>query len=305
MPNLLPFPVRVRVIRTLVEGNSIRAVSRLTDTDKDVVMRLGVTVGKGCMRLHNALVGPAELQYIEIDEIWGFVGRHEKRKLKTDPAEYGDTYTMFAIDRDTKLIPSFLTGKRNLDTATRFMKDLRKRIEGKPHISVDGWPEWIESTRRAFGWDGADVASIVKEYAKKKACAADEDARKCGRVKSTEKTTIFGEPEQEMISTSHAERANLTTRMHQRRLTRLTNAFSRKAENLAAAVALHYFWYNFVRIHETIKTTPARKAGIAHRPWTIADMTYAALMVMGEMNPPTFQKRARRYPRLTHVDAAP
>lgn len=171
MANVLPFPVRSRIIRTLVEGNSIRSTSRLTNADKDVVMRLGATVGEGCQKLHDRLVHDVHTGPIEVDETWNFVGRHERRKQPNDPKSWGDQYTLFALDADSKLVPSYVTGKRELGTATTFMRDLHSRVAGKPQVSVDGWPHWIESLRRSFGYQGVDAGSIVKEYQKE--CAGD------------------------------------------------------------------------------------------------------------------------------------
>jgi hypothetical protein len=151
MANVLPFHVRVRVVKALAEGTSIRAAARLTGTNKDAVMRLGLLVGLGCMKLHAKLVQKIRAALIEIDEIWAYVGVHEKRKRERHPAHFGDTYTIFAIDAETKLVPSYLTGKRSLPFATKFMHDLRSRVAGKPQISVDGWPQWEESIRRSCG----------------------------------------------------------------------------------------------------------------------------------------------------------
>jgi hypothetical protein len=296
MPNVLPFPVRCQIIRTLVEGNSIRATARLTDTDKDAVMRLGALVGQGCLKLHDQLVGHVPAAVLEIDETWSYVGRHERRKIKSDPATFGDTYTMFAIDTDTKLVPSFHTGKRELPDATIFMADLRERVEGHPQMSVDGWPHWEESIRRTFGHEGADVGAIVKEY--QKACS--RDTGNCGRVKSSKRKTIYGKPEQELISTSKAERMNMTTRMQQRRFTRLTNGYSKKKSNHVAAVGLHYFWYNFVRVHESIDTTPAVKAGVADHEWSIEELVGRALEEVGEAHPEPPPNARKRYQRKTH-----
>lgn len=296
--NVLPFKVRTRVIRTLVEGNSVRSAARLTKTDKDAVVRLGVTVGEGCKKLHDKLVHNVPGGTYEIDETWGYVGRHERRKLPTDPKEFGDQYTMFAMEADTKFVPSFKTGKRTLPVATAFMADLRARVDGKPQLTVDGWPHWVEATRRTFGHNGAHVGMTVKEYQKE--CHADDTSRGCGRVKSQDKTVIYGNPDQAKISTSKAERFNLTQRMSDRRLTRLTNAYSKKVENHGASAGLHYFYYNFVRVHESLGTTPAVKAGVADHEWTVEEMTQAALAEMGEGNPPPKGTRPRRYERKTH-----
>ena len=298
MPNVLPFHMRVRIVECLVDGNSQEATARITHTNKDAVAKLAYTVGLGCMKLHNRLVKGVVARYIEIDEIWTYVGRHEKRKKPSDPRWFGDMYTMFAIDAHSKLVPSYLTGKRTLSTATQFMKDLRARVRGKPQLSVDGWPDWVESVRRTFGWKGADLAAVVKEYQRPWG-VKQVGAGSYGRVKSVEKTVIYGEPKQDHISTAIAERMNLTTRMKQRRLTRLTNAYSNKKDNLVAAVALHYMHYNFCRIHDTTGKAPAVSAGLIKQAWTVGDLTRAALEEMGEMNQP--RSKATRYKRKTHV----
>jgi IS1 family transposase len=250
------------------------------------------------MKLHDKLVQGLIGGVYEIDETWGYVGRHERRKLKTDPSWFGDQYTMFAMEADTKLVPSYQTGKRTLPVATRFMRDLRARVEGMPQLTFDGWPHWIEATRRTFGHEGAHVGMTVKEYQKE--CRPDDTSKGCGRVKSQKKTVVFGKPKQHRISTSKAERYNLTSRMTDRRLTRLTNGYSKKAKNHAASAALHVFWYNFVRVHETLGTTPAVSAGIAAHEWTIEEMAHAALAEMGRENPEPKGTRPRRYQRKTH-----
>lgn len=293
--------VRSRIIHALVEGTSIRATARQTHTNKDAVMRLGLLVGLGCMKLHDRLVTDVHFDYVEVDEVWSFVRKHEKRKLKQDPKSWGDTYTMFAVDPDTKFVVSYATGKRTLGTASRFMHDLRKRVRGKPQISVDAWPHWTESVRRAFGYSGCHLGAIVKEYAKKKDIHSPERRYTPSRIKETRRTKIFGNPDDSMISTSMAERVNMTSRMHQRRLTRLTNAYSKKKDNLMAAVGLHFFWYNFVRVHESLNNTPAVAAHVAKEAWALEQMIVAALAEMGEAPARTRPESRRRYQRKTHV----
>jgi len=161
--NVLPFHVRVRIIATLIEGTSIRGTARQTHTNKDAVMSLGLKVGLGCMRLHNQLVTGARIKRIEVDEVWTYVGAHAKRKLPKHPAYFGDVYTFFAFDPETKLVPSYFTGKRTLTSAMHFMKDLRSRVLGKPQMSVDGWPHWIDAVRRTFGYNGVHLGCVVKE----------------------------------------------------------------------------------------------------------------------------------------------
>ena len=268
---------RVQVIATLVEGNSIRATSRLCRVDKDAVMKLGVIVGLGCLALHDRLIRGVRMATGEVDEVWAFVGRHEKRKRPTDPAEWGDNYTFFAIDAVSKIVPAYFTGRRDLNDATAFMVDLRKRVVGKPQLSVDGWIHWPEAVRRGFGSRGCDLGLVSKEYQNEP--DHDDPVRRYtpGRVKWMEKRAILGSPDMDTTSTSIAERLNLTSRMGQRRITRLTNAYSKKRENLRAAVALHFAHYNLVRVHETLGTPPAVAAGIVAAPWSIAELVRAAL----------------------------
>lgn len=277
MANVLSLTKRAHVIRALCEGTSIRATARLCGVYKETVMNLGRDVGLGCMKLHDRLVGDIKSNYIEIAECWAFVGSKEKNRRKGAPREYGDAYTMFAIDIDTKLVPSYKTGKRTLDAATKFMGDLRKRVKGTPQISVDGWPHWIESVRRTFGHNGCHLGQTVKEYAKKSDTSTPERKYSPSRVKTVSRTKVYGSPEEEMISTAIAERCNMTSRMSQRRLTRLTNGYSKKLKHLKAAIALHFMYYNFVREHETLKTTPAVKARLAKKPWTMEELVQAAL----------------------------
>ncbi len=282
MANVLPFALRCKIIAHLVEGNSIRTTGRLCGADKDAVMKLGVVIGLACLTLHARLVTGVQMAIGEVDEVWAFCGRHARRVRPTDPPEFGDHYTLFCLDAVSKVVPSFLTGVRDGDTALAFARDLRARTVGKPQISVDGWQGWPGAFRRAFGWNGVNLGECVKEYQNE--TDPRDPARKYspGRVKSVTKRPLLGVPNMDDVSTAMAERLNLTARMQQRRLTRLTNAYSKKAENLRAAIALHFFWYNFVRVHETIGTTPAVAAGLASAPWSIADLVAAALDVAAE-----------------------
>ena len=282
MANVLSFQARVAVIAHLVQGTRIRATAKLCEVDKDAVMRLGVIVGLACLVLHDRLMTGVRSALLEVDEVWAYVGRHDRRRLAKDPPEFGDHYTMFAIDPVSKLVPSFLTGRRNPDTALSFACDLRNRVMGKPQVSVDGWPHWPEAFRKAFGWSGVDLGACLKEY--ENDSTPKDPARKYspGRVKSVEKRPLLGCPAMDAVSTALAERLNLTTRMHMRRLTRLTNAYSKKAENLRAAVGLHFAWYNMVRVHETIGTTPAVAAGLVAAPWSLPELVAAALAIAEE-----------------------
>ena len=277
MANVLPFNRRVEIIAHLLDDASIRGAARLCGVDKETVMRWGVIIGRGCLALHDRIVRAVRMLLGEADEVWAYVGRHQLRLRPSDPPDWGDAYTMFAIDAVSKLVVSFLTGPRDLATATAFMRDLRARVVGKPQVSVDGWPIWPLAVREAFGKDGCDLGRVVKVYQRE--ARFDEAARwhNPGRVKSMEKSRIFGEPDMKKVSTSIAERANGTTRMHVRRLVRLTNAFSRKRENLVAAIGLHFAWYNLVHVHGTIGTTAAVAARIVRAPWSLGQLVQAAL----------------------------
>jgi len=249
----------------------------LCHVDKDAAMHLGARVGLGCLHLHDRLIRGVPMALGEVDELWAYVGRHEKRKRSTDPASFGDAYTMFALDAVTKLVPAFRTGPRSLETAVAFMIDLRRRTVGKPQLSVDGWKLWPEAVRRAFGFRGCDLGVIVKEYQHEGNPDDPERRYSPGRIRRMEKAAAWGEPDMDRISTSLAERVNLTARMGQRRLTRLTNGYSKKRENLCAAIELHFAHYNLVRIHETLGTTPAVRAGLAESPWSLAELVRDAL----------------------------
>ena len=286
MANVLPFSRRVEVIAHLVEGMSIRGTARLCRVDKDAAMHLGVRVGLGCLNLHDRLIRGVRMALGEVDELWAYVGRHEKRKRATDPEAFGDAYTMFALDAVTKLVPAFRTGPRDLGTAVAFMIDLRRRVIGKPQLSVDGWIQWPEAVRRAFGFRGCDLGVVVKQYQGEGNPDDSERRYSPGRIRRMEKDAAIGEPDMDRISTSLAERVNLTARMSQRRLTRLTNAYSKKRENLCAAIGLHFAHYNLVRVHDSIGTTPAVRAGLAEIPWSLAELVREALAAEPMPPPP-------------------
>jgi len=277
--NVLDFPVRVKITAHLIEGTSCRATARLCGVDKDTPMYLGVLVGRGCALVHDKLVRGVRMALGEVDEVWAYVGKHERRKLPTDPASWGDAYTMYCIDAVSKVVPSYLTAPRDIDHAAIFFRDLRSRVIGKPQVSVDGWASWPEAARLAFGWNGIDLGVVMKEYQTPDYDPRSPDRKYSpSRVKSMEKFRALGTPDMGKVSTSIAERLNLTGRMHQRRLTRLTNAYSKKRENLEAAVHLHFAWYNFVRPHESLDgRTPAMAAGIVDAPWSLAELVAAAL----------------------------
>ena len=207
-----------------------------------------------------------------MDEIWGFVGKKEKHVKPEDPAELGSVWTFCAIDAESKLVPAFRVGDRDAATANAFLADVSGRMRNRVQISTDGLAAYKEAIERSFGGD-ADYAQIIKTYGQ----ADLENNRRYSQPEfvSAEKKVIYGQPNFDLISTSYIERLNATTRLHMRRLTRLTLAFSKKRENFAAAVGLHFAYYNFVKRHNTIRCTPAMAAGVAKTFWSVGDLVEA------------------------------
>jgi len=211
--------------------------------------------------------------YLQLDELWGFIGKKERHCSVDDNPEYGDVWTFCAIDSETKLVPSFKCGKRNHETANAFVQDIANRVRNRVQISTDALGAYGEAVERAFGAN-VDYGQIVKVYTHD---AAQHPERKYSapHFASAYRRPIAGNPEREFISTSHIERLNATTRLHVKRLSRLTLAFSKKFENFQAAVALHFAYYNFVLRHNTLRCTPAMAAGVERDFWTVADLVEA------------------------------
>ena len=269
--NRLPLEKRAQILHLLCEGQSIRAVTRLTGVSKNTVTKLLINAGKACMAYHDANVRNVDAKRIQVDEIWSFTYAKAKNvaAAKSAPDGAGDTWTWTAIDADSKLILSYLIGGRDGECAMWFMDDLRSRLSNRVQLTSDGHRAYLEAVEGAFGPD-IDYAQLVKMYG-----VAPDSAK--GRYSPAEcigarKDRIEGNPDPKHVSTSYVERSNLTIRMHVRRFTRLTNAFSKKVENHAYAVALHMMYYNFVRIHSTLRITPAMAAGVSDRLWEIGDI---------------------------------
>lgn len=267
--NRLSLDRRTQVIGCLVEGNSIRSTERMTGVHRDTIMRLMVEVGAGCAALHNDQMRDLDCRRIQCDEIWSFCGMKQAHIPRgVDSTRLGDQWTFVAIDADTKLVPAYRVGKRTRAHAVAFMTDLSERLSNRVQISSDALRSYVDAVELAFGAD-VDYGQIVKFY----------DAEPIGpgryappRVVGAEKTVIAGSPDQLHISTSFVERQNLTMRMSMRRFTRLTNAFSKKLENLQAAVALHFAHYNWVRLHKSLRVTPAMAAGVSDRLWSLEEL---------------------------------
>lgn len=269
--NKLDSMERARILHLLCEGQSIRAVTRLTGASKNTVTKLLIDAGKACMAFHDANVRNVRAKRVQVDEIWSFTYAKQKNvaTAKAAPADAGDTWTWTAIEADTKLIVSYFVGGRDGECAMMFMDDLASRLANRVQLTSDGHKAYLEAVEGAFGAD-VDYAQLVKLYG-----PAPESAK--GRYSPAEctgikKTKIEGNPDQDHVSTSYVERNNLTMRMHMRRFTRLTNAFSKKIENHAYAVALHMTYYNFVRVHSKLRISPAMAAGVSGRLWEVADI---------------------------------
>jgi len=276
MPNVLKKDKQIAIVSGLAEGMSMRALARITGVHQDTICRLGVRIGQGCAALLDAKMRNLDCHFLQLDEIWGFIGKKQKHLTVNDDPTKGDVWTFCAIDSETKLVPSFKVGKRDHITANAFLSDIASRLRSRPQISTDGLRAYIEAVENAFGMD-ADYGMIIKNYGADKGEHHQERRYSAPEVVSIERRAIAGRPEMDLISTSHIERLNGTTRLHMRRLTRLTYAFSKKIENFEAAVALHFAYYNFIRTHGTLKMTPAMYAGIEKDWWSVGDLVEATL----------------------------
>lgn len=278
MANNLSREKQIGVLKALVEGVSIRSIERMTGIHRDTVMRLGARVGEGCAALLDAKMVDLPCKRLELDELWAFVGKKQRRVNASDDASrVGDCWTYVAIDAETKAIPTFLVGKRNAENTNAFVADLASRLRGHVQVSTDGLRMYIDAIEAAFP-GGVDYAQIVKEY---EAEPTGPGRYSPPRVTATAKTPILGAPVEEYVSTSYAERSNLTFRMSMRRFTRLTNGHSKKLENHVAAVALHVAHYNFARIHSSIRCTPAMELGVERTVWSMGELLDAAEAAVG------------------------
>jgi IS1 family transposase len=274
MANVLSAEKQTAIIAALAEGSSIRSIERITGVHRDTIMRLGVRVGKGCQMLMDSKMQDLDCHYLQFDELWGFIGKKERHCSVDDNPTLGDVWTFCAIDSETKLVPSFKVGKRTHATTTEFVQDVASRMRNRVQISSDAMHLYVEAMELAFGSD-VDYGQCVKVYTHD---AAQHPERKYSapHFASAYRRPITGNPEMELVSTSHVERLNATTRLHMRRLTRLTLAFSKKLENFEAAVGLHFAYYNFVKRHNTLRCTPAMAAGIERDFWSVGDLVEAA-----------------------------
>jgi IS1 family transposase len=268
--NKLDRQARSRILHLLCEGNSIRAVTRLTGASKKAVSRLMVDAGQAAAWYQDRVFRNLTCKRVQVDEIWAFVYAKQKNVplAKKAPPQAGDVWTWTAIDADTKLIPSWFVGGRDSDAAMIFMEDLASRLANRVQLTSDGHKAYLEAVEGAFGSD-IDYAMLVKVYGPSLEGEKRYSPAECiGAVKHR----VEGNPDPKYVSTSFAERSNLNLRMHTRRFTRLTNAFSKKIENHAHSVALFAMYYNFVRIHKTLRTAPAMAAKVTERLWEMNDI---------------------------------
>ena len=268
--NKLTDAKRTQVVAALVEGNSIRATVRMTGVAKNTIAKLLVELGAACSEYMDKTLRNLPCQRIQCDEIWSFVAAKQKNVTPAtrERGYAGDVWTWVAMDADTKLVCSWLVGARHSIAAREFIQDLAYRLANRVQLTTDGHAVYVNAVAGAFQ-DNIDYAMLVKIYGEPRDAEARYSPADCLGCK---KQVISGDPDPKHVSTSYVERQNLTMRMQMRRFTRLTNAFSKKIENHIAAIALHYMHYNFVRIHQTLRVTPAMAAGIANHPWEIREL---------------------------------
>src|SRR6266567_3844407 len=260
---------KIRVVAALVEGNSIRSTVRMTGVAKNTVLKLVLDLAEVCAAYHNRNVRNLRVRRLQCDEIWQYVGAKAKNaRPEKEAIGWGDIWTLVGIDADTKLCVSYLIGGRDLGWAKEFMEDCASRIRNRVQITTDGHKAYLEAVENAFGAD-IDYAQLQKIYG---AVSKNEMRYSPARCIGCDMKVVSGDPDPKHISTSFVERQNLSMRMSIRRFTRLTNAFSKKIENHAAAVAIWFMYYNFARVHQTLRVTPAMEAEIANHVWTIEEL---------------------------------
>ncbi len=274
MANILSKEKQAIAIGALAEGNSIRSIERMTGIHRDTIMRLGIRVGEACAKIMDEKMRGLTCKRMEVDEIWGFIGKKQKNATKADRrAGLGDVWTFLSIDAETKLMPNYIIGNRDRYHTVAFLEDLAGRLKNRIQLSSDAMAAYPDAVDRAFGSE-VDYGQIVKEYAS----PTNEEQRRYSpaEVIGVQKTAIQGAPNEDLICTSYIERANLTMRTHCKRLQRLTLSFSKKLENFKAAIALNLAYYNFVKFHSTVRCTPAMAAGVESSPWKVTDLIDAA-----------------------------
>jgi len=268
----LPVEKAEMVLRLLLEGNSISSVERVTGIHHGTILKLLVLVGEKCERIMADKIRNVAVRDVEADEVWSFIGKKQKRVRPEDDPNLGDCYTFVAIERHSKLVLNISMGKRDQATTDVFVEGVRSATRGNFQITTDGFAPYKTAITTTLS-DRCDFAQLIKVY------RAPQDGEKRyspAEVESVEVVPVMGRPDPERICTSIVERSNLSLRMSMRRFTRLTNAFSKKWENHWASVALWYCWYNFGRVHKSLRMTPAMAAGIADHIWSVRELLEAA-----------------------------
>jgi IS1 family transposase len=269
--NILPLKKRAEILQLLCEGVSMRATERITGCSINTITKTLIAAGKACAEYQTANIRNVKSKRVQCDEIWSFCGSKEKNVPDEFKGQkgYGDCYTWTAIDANTKLAISWLAGRRDVEYAEAFMTDLASRLVDRIQLTTDGYGVYVNAVEKAFG-GLIDYAMLVKVYEG----LSNEDNRRYSpsHFVKADKRRINGFPGEKDVSTSYVERQNLTIRMQNRRFTRLTNAFSKKVENLEHSIALHFMHYNFARIHKTLRVTPAMEAGLSDHPWSIEEI---------------------------------
>jgi IS1 family transposase len=271
--NILTIEKRAQILHLLVEGNSMRATSRVADVSINTVTKLLVDVGAACSEYQDKAMRNLSCKRVQCDEIWAFCYCKEKNVAPEHEGilGFGDVWTWTAIDADTKLVPSFMVGKRDAQYAQAFIDDLASRLANRVQLTTDGHKPYLNAVEGAFGGD-IDYSVLVKHYGNPAGEAQGQKRYSPSSFVSAEKRHVNGNPDIAHVSTSFVERQNLTMRMSMRRFTRLTNGFSKKVENLECMVALHFMHYNFGRIHKSLRVTPAMEAGISDHVWSLEEI---------------------------------
>jgi IS1 family transposase len=263
--NQLSYEKKIQVLNALVEGNSLRSITRMLDVHRTTVMRVLIEAGELARKVLDESIMNLNCNHIQCDEIWCFVGKKQRQcsNLEKRQGELGDQYIFVAMDSETKLVISYLVGKRSLDNAIRIMKDLKQRVSNRFQLTTDSFRGYSYAVETVLRYK-ADYAQLHKVYDE---TIEGQKRYSPARIIRVIPKPIIGNPDPEKISTSYVERQNLTMRMSMRRLTRLTNAFSKKLYNLQCAIDLHFFYYNFMRIHQTLRVTPAMQSGVTKHLW--------------------------------------
>jgi IS1 family transposase len=270
--NTLAMDKKLTILSAMIEGNSIRSTERMTGVHRDTIMRLVARTGEQCAYFLDKRLRGIRSERVQADEIWTYVFKKQARIIGNDNSvEFGDQYVFIALDADTKLVISHLVGKRDASSAYYFMRDLRERVITHIQLTTDGFKPYIRAVEDNFGGD-VDYAQLVKVYGEVPQGMSGRGWYAAAKFVSAYASTVSGVPRPCAVSTSYVERQNLTVRMQMRRFTRLTNAFSKKLENLKASVALHFAYYNFVRVHQSLRITPAMAAGLTGHIWELGEL---------------------------------